>query len=164
MKGPAILLLLAACSVQTASAEVYRCQQDGKLTYTDQPCHPGAEPASLPPLNRSQADRSAPSLAKQYDADAERQSDSQAKADRDWLKTHGDDKTQDDAIRKALIENRIVKGMTPDQVRRVLNNPTSIEDQGGPKERWTYQNGRERRTIAFKNGVVSSDTLRSPRK
>ncbi|GAC1622202.1 MAG: hypothetical protein NVS9B10_05880 [Nevskia sp.] len=163
MKGLTALLLLCG-SIAGAHAAVYRCEQGGKLTYTDQPCAAGAEPARLPAVTSVPPDRAAAALAKQYDADAKRNADTLAKSDRDWLKKRGRDKAQEDALRSALVEHRVIKGMTREQVRQVLNTPQGVEDEGGPKERWIYQNGRERRTIAFKGGVVSTDTTRSARK
>lgn len=159
-----LLLTMLLLAVLPASAAVYRCEHEGKITYTDKPCASGAAPAQLPAVTSLPPDTNARALAKQYDADTARQNKSQASADTAWLKAHRQDRVQEDAIRKALIEDRVVKGMTREQVQRVLNLPTHIDDQGGPKERWLYQNGRERRTIAFKNGLVSSDSARTSRK
>ena len=58
----------------------------------------------------------------------------------------------------------MVPGMTPAQVERILNLPTQIAGQGGPQERWTYKNGREQRTVLFKDGVVASEKTKTSRK
>lgn len=159
--APALLLALLALP---ASAEVYRCEHAGKITYTDQPCAANAAPAELPRLNEIPAERGAVDLARQYDRDAAAQAKTQAGADVEWLKRHRDEAARDAAARKAVAENRVIKGMTPAEVERVLSRPDRIENQGQPNERWLYDNGRAHRSITFGNGVVSADRTRTTRR
>ncbi len=164
MNRSAITFLLLVCTALPASAEIYRCVQNGRPVFTDQACAPGAAPAKLPAIIGVPAERNAPDLAKQYDADSARQAGTQAGADAEWLKARRENASREDAIRKATIENRVIKGMTPAQVQRVLNLPSRVENQGSTTERWVYETGGERRTITFKNGAVSADATRTSRK
>jgi hypothetical protein len=156
MSGRWGLILLLACGA--AQAAVYRCTVDGRTVYSDQPCSAGAEPAQLPPLNSAAAGARA-DLAKQYDTETARENEARRKARAEALDQYADRKAQDEAIRKALMEDRVVKGMTREQVERVLNLPERVENQGGEKETWIYRvEGRKRRTIRFVNGVVVADS------
>ena len=165
MSRLAILLALSGLlAALPTRADVYRCQQDGRTTYTDHPCAAGAEPAELPSVTTVAPAAHAKRLADQYDREAARAAGEQRRAriaeDERYQKQHA----QDQAIRKALVEHRVIKGMTPADVRRVLHSPSRIENEGGVSERWIYEDGGEHRTVTFRNGVVSADTTRKPRR
>ncbi|MBX6420108.1 MAG: DUF4124 domain-containing protein [Nevskia sp.] len=158
MRG--IFIVTVALFAASARAEIYRCEQNGQLTYTDRPCAHGAAPAQLPPINTvpAQPAPDASALARQYDRDTARETAARKKARAQAAEAYAVKKAQQEAVRQALIEGRVVKGMTPDQVRTVLNEPTRIENPGSARERWIYVNGRSRRTISFRDGVVAADS------
>ncbi len=142
----------------------YQCDNTGRVMYGDA-CEPAPKakmPAHQPLSTTSAPSPEAAKLAKQYDAEAARDSAAKRKADAAWLKQHDAEKARQAAIDKGLAEHRIVKGMTPEQVRSVLNQPDRIEDQGGLKERWVYNEaGHHRHVVTFKDGVVASDSERA---
>jgi hypothetical protein len=107
----------------------------------------------------SKAERAA---AKQVDASTTAARVARDKADAAWVAAHQAEVANADRIRRAEIENRVVKGMTQDQVERILNEPTRVEHSLSV-ERWIYQNGRTRRTIGFRDGLVVSDADRTHR-
>ena len=156
MKPLAIVLAAALAYSSAVCADVYRCTVGGRLVYTDTPCNANAVPADLPPLSNMAAVPH-PDLAKQYDAEARQQAAAVHKARAADADAYARTSAREAAIRKGVIEGRVVAGMTPAQVESILNLPTQVVDQGGPHERWIYRNGRERRTVVFKNGVVNTD-------
>jgi hypothetical protein len=85
----AVVLSLLLLPRSAGAEPVYKCEEEGVITYTDRPCSPGAEPAELPdlivtpPPTRSEQD-----LAR---AQQERLARERAERDRDdaqWLKEH----------------------------------------------------------------------------
>jgi hypothetical protein len=161
----AIQIFAAVLCTAAAHAEIYRCEQDGQVTYTDRPCAAGAAPVPLAPINAISAPPApgAQDLARQYDRRTARETAARQKARAQAAEDYAAKKARQDAIRKALIEGRVIEGMTPEQVRTVLNEPTRIEGAGGANERWIYVDGRSRRTISFRNGLVAADRTRHVR-
>jgi hypothetical protein len=153
--------LLASTSVR---AEVYRCLQDGRTTYTDRPCAVGAEPVQLPPVVTVAPSDHVKSLAAQYDREASKDEAAHRRARAQAAERYEKQHALDQAIHKALVEHRVIKGMTPGDVRRVLHAPTRIENEGGVTERWIYEDGAQHRTVTFKDGLVSADSTRKPRR
>ena len=159
-----VLLSLLFCVCSVANAAVYRCAEKGAVIYTDHPCSPDTVPAELPALTTIPRAANAPDLARQYDDEARREADARAAADRDWLRQHGERETQAREIRKAGIEHRVIKGMSPAQVRQAIGAPTRVENAGGPAERWFYEDGGEHRTVRVKDGLVAAESRRQSRK
>lgn len=147
-----VLAIGCVCSVQAA---VYHCVQDGRQVYTDTPCTPDSQPASLPSLNRADPATDAGGLASQFDR---QQNQTHRQRDRDdaaWLKTYQAEKARQAAVRKGLVDGRVVVGMTPEDVKHVLGAPTDALGSAAAPRRWSYRNGRARKTVTFKNGRVS---------
>lgn len=163
MKRSTIAALAALACAGNAQAEVYRCIANGRVVYTDVACGANAAPAMLPQLSTVPAGPQA-DLVKQYDDEAKRRAADVRKAHVAEASEYAERKANAEAIRKGVVEGRVVPGMTPAQVERILNLPTQIVGQGGPQERWTYKNGREQRTVLFKDGVVASEKTRTSRK
>lgn len=160
-KNPAISIwliatLMALGCTDAARAYVYRCTVNGHMVYTDVACAPSSAPADQPELTGVQAVPHG-DFASQYDDQARRRGIDVSRARAQEAAAYEKKTANDAAIQKALIEDRVVPGMTPAQVEQVLNLPSRIEDQGGPHERWIYRNGRDRRTVTFRDGVVVGD-------
>ncbi len=70
---------------------VYKCEEGGKVTFTDQPCAPGASPAALPepvitaPLTQAEQD-----LARANEARLARERAERDREDAQWLKQHAE--------------------------------------------------------------------------
>lgn len=137
-----------------AAAELYRCEQEGQLLFTDQPCHADAEPLLVQGPNRIQPGRNA-ELLKQHDERLQRERSERDQADARWLEAHEKAKEEEERMQRALADNRVIKGMTPAQVRQVWGEPTEIEhtEKG---ERWIYKENRKRRTVSFVDERVSA--------
>ena len=160
-----VALSLAASA---ASAQVFKCVDRGGVTYTDRPCAAGAEPAPLPdlivtaPPGRTERD-----LARAYQDRLARDVAERDRRDGEWIKQHNGRRDREERVRKAIIEQRVIKGMTMDEVRRSLGEPDHVatgENYGTAKESWTYTKHGETRTVNFKNQeVISSGSKRKGR-
>jgi hypothetical protein len=140
-----------------AWAEVYRCTVDGKTIYTDKPCQPGAAPTTLPPITSIDRQPTSTPMTRQFDVDARREAASNHNANSARLDAYAAQKAHDDAVRSATIAHRVIMGMTVSEVRQSIGEPTRIDFEGTPNERWIYQNGRDCHTLSFANGMLKSD-------
>lgn len=155
----AILFVVAATTSANARADVYRCMVKGAPVYTDKPCEPGAQPHALPALG-------AVPPAERVKIPSGHDSRNAARAARDksdaaWLKQHEARKAQDARMNAAISEGRVLRDMTPDQVRRALGSPDDVERQSGSEE-WVYGTGRNRQTVFIENGRVTRISGRKP--
>jgi len=168
MKPLMVFAVLASVLSGPAGAKpVYKCEEKGNITYTDQPCTPGARPAELPglivgvPPTRSEQD-----LARAHDARMQRARAERERDDAEWLKQHANRKDREARVRKAIIEHRVIKSMTFDEVRRALGEPDEVQggdSYGTDKASWVYLGDGQRRTVNFKDGQVTSTTGRKRR-
>lgn len=150
--------LLVLCSVTgLAEAEVYRCEQNGRIVYTDRSCAGGRieRPDPHPPgrLNpaaqRAQADR-----IRRWERESASAEAMQRRADQQWLENHAREKRIADAYQR----REIVAGMTTAQIRQLLGTPDRIGKSAGAQgreERWHYPDrGDGRRIVRFREGRV----------
>ena len=150
-----ILLLLSAA----AQAEVYKCVADGKTTYADRPCDAAALPAVLPPLNTIQR-KSGDDLAKRHDERLSKDKKARDVADAEFVKQRAAQIERDQIMRKAIIDHRVIKGMTPSEVESALGAADEKLPDGG----WRYRRDGQRVSIGFKEGEVSSVSTTSENK
>lgn len=145
--------LLLACA--TCPAAVYRCEAEGRTLYTDRPCAAGARPHVLPAIGRLPAGEEA-DLAAAHDARRAQRRQERERADAAWLKAHAGRKAQAARVEAAIAERRVVKDMTPDQVRRALGSPDEVQRKDG-RERWTWsQDGRRSSVVMEECKVVGT--------
>ena len=163
--GLSAMLLPMALPGPAGAKPVYKCEEGGNVTFTDQPCSPDATAAILPglivtaPPSQSQRD-----LARSWDERKARATAERDRADADWLKQHHGRRDREQRVRKAMIEHRVVKGMTFDEVKQALGEPhgrSGGDSYGTDKETWTYADGR---TVNFKDGAVTTTSKRKGRK
>lgn len=150
MRMLAVIMLTAP--VWVAEAAVYRCMVDGKPTYTDQPCGAGARPHAMPGISTVPSVGES-DLAKDFDARRERESEAKEKDDKAWLEDHAERKETEARMNAAIAERKVLKDMSPDQVRRALGSPDEVERKGSSEE-WIYGTGKQRRTVQFEGGKV----------
>jgi hypothetical protein len=147
------------------ASAVYKCEADGKITYTDRPCASGTEQHALPEaIIIERPAKSERDLAREHDARIRRETAARDQADAEWVKNHEAKKDREKRVRSAIIQKDVIKGMSAGEVRSALGEPGRIsrsESHGSPKETWTYTANGERRTVNFKNGEVSSVSKRS---
>jgi hypothetical protein len=155
-----LCLLPALCAAQV----VHKCEEDGKITYTDRTCPATAKAGELPGLIvAAPPSASVRSLARAHD---ERLARGQAERDRDdaaWLKEHARARDREERVRKAIVEHRVIKGMTAEEVNQSLGTPDQVassESFGSDKETWTYQLDGKTRTINFKDRQVTTTSAK----
>jgi hypothetical protein len=160
-----ISVLLAA--IAAGAQPVYKCQESGTITYTDRPCSPEAEPAVLPGLVVTAPPGAAQrNLAQARDARIARETAERDRADAEWLKQHHNRRDREARVRQAIIEHRVIKSMTADEVKLALGEPDQVdrgESYGTDKETWTYLQDGARRTVNFKDGQVTTTSRKGKR-
>ena len=148
-------------------AEVYRCDQDGKLQYSDKPCVAGQAPEVVREPNSLHADPGDKALAKQYDREAAAKHKARAAAEAEASKAYAARKKSEERIREGQMKGEAVVGMTPSQVKAILGEPASVrqsQSQKGSSESWTFRNGAESQTVTFKDGKVTSVSKRTAKR
>lgn len=157
-------VLLALLPVLATAQTVYKCTEDGKITYTDRPCSPTAKAAELPmavvaarPSAREQA------LARQHDQRLAREEGERDRGDAAWLQEYARAQDREARVRKAIVEHRVIKGMTAEEVNQSLGTPDQVassESFGSDKETWTYTVDGKTRTINFKDRQVTTTSAK----
>ncbi|MDB5968134.1 MAG: hypothetical protein JWQ90_584 [Hydrocarboniphaga sp.] len=144
-----------------AGAGVFRCEQPGGPIFTDIPCNAEAQPIEVGKPQPIQAVGGS-DLAKRYDERRAREQGERAKADSQWVQQHDAARADEERLRRALVEGRVVAGMTAQQVRQVWGEPSDVQtqiDQNASRERWVYRRTRDGshgvRTVNFKDGRVA---------
>ena len=144
---------------------VYKCEEGGKVTFTDQPCSPDAAAATLPGLIVTQPPtQSQRELARSWDQRMVREAAERDRADAEWLKQHHGRKDRDLRVRKAMIGHTVIKGMTFAEVKQALGEPDHVasgDSYGTGKQTWTYADSG--RTVNFKDGAVTTTSSRKKR-
>ena len=163
------LFLALLLTSSAAQAQVYKCEVKGRTTYTDKPCNKDAVPMDFSPLTRIDSTRGEKELAKDWDQRVARDKKARDKADKQWIEQHDAASEKAERIRKGRVENKIVKGMTQEQVREVAGEPDKQLTQEGKDvqvEIWSYKpDSGPQRTVSFKNGeVINVTTSKSKKK
>jgi hypothetical protein len=151
-----------------AGPAIYKCHDGPSITYTDRPCHPDSAAAELPSLVvTAPPGRAERELARAHQERIAREAAERDRRDAEWVKQHNGRRDREERVRRAIVEGRVIKGMTMDEVRRALGEPDQVatgESYGTAKETWTYTRHGETRTVNFKNReVISSGSRRKGR-
>lgn len=148
-------------------AEVYRCERDGVVRYTDKPCEPAAKPIELRDPIVVPAGPSA-DLSGAAEQRREAQRSERDKADAAWVESYAARKEAEDAVRAGRVTATVVEGMSPADVRRIHGEPTVMSRNRGGKadrETWSYSLDDGRRLhVTFTDGHVSSVRSREEKK
>jgi len=160
-----ILATLLLATVPVHAATVYRCDSGGHPTFTDRPCDAGEQtevvasnPNVTAPPSESEKD-----LARQHDERLKRERMERDKADAEWARQHDAQKAKEDRVRSGVVEGKIVRGMTPQQVEEVLGKPGEVSHgvkNGADQDHWTYRDGDVMQTVTFTGGQVTGYTKR----
>lgn len=160
-----VSVLLAA--IAAGAQPVYKCQESGTITYTDRPCSAEAQAAALPDLvvtaPPSTVERD---LARTRDARIARETAERDRVDAEWLKQHRNRRDREARVRQAIIEHRVIRSMTTDEVKLALGEPDQVDrgdSYGTEKETWTYLEDGARRTVNFKDGQVTTTSRKGKR-
>ena len=158
---------LVATGASAGTPPVYKCEEKGAITYTDQPCTATAQPHQLPAAILVQPPGAAVlERARSHDARLDRERAERDRADAEWLKRHGEHRDREARVRQAIHEHRVIKSMTMDEVRQALGEPDHIDSgdsYGTAKETWTYLRDGGRRTVNFKDGEVTTAARKGKR-
>lgn len=155
---------LALCG--SVGAQVYRCEQDGVVRYTDKPCSNKARPVDLPDPVVIPAGPKADLLG---EAKRRREAGTRARdeADAEWVAEHEKRKAEAERLRSGRITRTVVEGMSADDVRRIHGEPAVVskrESKSGIRETWSYAlDGDRRLHVTFSEGRVSSVRMREPK-
>lgn len=160
-EGIAALLVAGfAAGASAGTAPVYKCEENGAITYTDQPCSATAAAHQLPaaivvaPPSRSELER-----ARTHDSRLARDRAERDRADGEWLTQHAQRRDREARVRKAIVEHRVIKGMTMAEVRQALGEPDDVaggDSFGSDKATWTYTDAAGTRVVNFKSGEVTT--------
>lgn len=153
-----LLTAIAIGATAPASAQVYRCEQDGVVRYADKPCERGARPVELPPAIVVPAGPQA-DLLEQADQRKRALREARDSADAEWLDEYGQRKAEEERLRSGRITRTVVEGMSADDVRRIHGEPAVVsrsQTAKGPRETWSYaiEDGK-RLHVTFTDGRVS---------
>lgn len=162
-----VAALLVASGASAGTPPVYKCEEKGAITYTDQPCSAAARPHELPLATTIQPPGAAErERAREHDARIARERAERDRADGAWLEQHRNRRDRETRVRQAILEHRVIRSMTRDEVRQALGEPDRIDSgdsYGTAKETWTYQLDGERRTVNFKDGEVTTTSRKGRR-
>lgn len=144
------------------AADIYRCQSPAGVRYADEPCGADAEKISVQD-NRIGGNfgQNLPARPEQPDTLPESESvQTQAKTETDTCRF-----INSTDLRRYLIREQVVQGMTKDHVLRAFGRPP--ETYPTPQETWVYQTKYygalyELTYVYFKDGCVEEVVYRKP--
>lgn len=147
-----LLLLLCTLSLADAHAALYRCEDQGRVTYTDRNCGAGVAPYAPQAVLTVLPAGPSRDLAREYDARIARGFDARQRSDAAFIKAHAERTTRENEVRSARVQGRVAKGMSAADVVSVLGEPDR-RSEDGQSERWTWA-GERTGTVTLRGGVV----------
>lgn len=154
----ALILTLAVPAL--AWSQVYRCNAGGDIRFSDQPCGDDSEEVMI------RDNRIGGSFGQNLPAEtAETETGEQAE-ESDTEKAEGTCRFINSTdLRRYLVREQVVKGMTREQVRKAFGRPP--ETYPTPQETWVYQtkyygNLYELTYVYFRDGCVEDVVYRKP--
>ncbi|MDN6319997.1 MAG: DUF4124 domain-containing protein [Marinobacter sp.] len=157
--GPIFLLALSA----PTQAEVFRCHDaEDNTVFSDTPCGEDAKTMQL------RDNRIGGSFNQNLPASQTADPEPNEKKEDPQSKTAGSETCRfinSTDLRRYLIKEQVVKGMTREHVRRAFGDPP--ETYGNPREVWVYQSRSygaltELTYVYFKDGCVERVAYRKP--
>lgn len=118
------LLFIALISPGIAQADIYQCTVNGQTVFSDQPC--GEDSKQI-------ENRPAPAIGGRFDTGANAEFYQPEKRERTVDPCPFINSTD---LRRYIIQNKIVRGMKPEDVRRSWGSPSSIHT--GRRTQWAY--------------------------
>jgi hypothetical protein len=158
LRAIALMFTLHALAAPT-QAQVFRCEKDGNTVFSDQPCGEDAESIELRDnriggsFNQNLPAQEAPDPGEQAE---ESEPEEEAGTCRFINSTD---------LRRYLVREQVVRGMTREHVRRAFGNPP--ETYTSPREVWIYQTRYygalyELTYVYFRDGCVERVEYRKP--
>lgn len=142
LKEVTLLTLISAFATPSA-AEIYQCSQGGQTLFSDSPCGSDAKEIQVDPITvGGQLDTGTD--VEFYDAPERKR----ASQNNDCPFINSTD------LRRLTIQNKIVRGMKPADVRKSWGSPSSIRT--GSRTQWAYHYpDYSANYVYFENGCVS---------
>ncbi|PVY79155.1 hypothetical protein C8D92_101362 [Tamilnaduibacter salinus] len=147
MKGIRLLAVAALLPLTfSAQAQIYKCVKNDKTQFSDEPCGDNAEKVE------AEAALTGGTLSNEntegidfYERERKASQSQQAPCPH----------IQSTRLKRLIIQNKVVSGMKPDDVRRAWRHPDSIHS-GGASTQWAYHwaDGSDN-YVYFENGCVS---------
>lgn len=158
VRATALIFALSVLAVP-AQAQVFRCEKDGNTVFSDQPCGEDAESVELRD-NRIGGSFNQ-NLPVQEPLDTEEQEE-KSEPEEEAGTCRFINSTD---LRRYLVREQVVKGMTREHVRRAFGNPP--ETYTSPQEVWIYQTRYygalyELTYVYFRDGCVERVEYRKP--
>ncbi len=158
LQAIALFFTLSALAVPS-QAQVFRCEQDGNTVFSDQPCGDDAESVELRD-NRigGSFDQNLPAQEAPDPGEQAEESEPEEEAGTCRFINSTD-------LRRYLVREQVVRGMTREHVRRAFGNPP--ETYTSPQEVWIYQTRYygalyELTYVYFRDGCVERVEYREP--
>ena len=158
LQAIALFFTLSALAVPS-QAQVFRCEQDGNTVFSDQPCGDDAESVELRD-NRigGSFDQNLPAQEAPDPGEQAEESEPEEEAGTCRFINSTD-------LRRYLVREQVVRGMTREHVRRAFGNPP--ETYTSPQEVWIYQTRYygalyELTYVYFRDGCVERVEYRKP--
>lgn len=150
-----LLLILPAVS----AADIYRCESAEGVRFADEPCGNEAEKINV------QDNRIGGSFGQNLPAQPEPEPDTESDQEATNEETETCRFINSTDLRRYLIREQVVKGMTKDHVLRAFGRPP--ETYPTPQETWVYQTKYygalyELTYVYFKDGCVEDVVYRKP--
>ena len=150
-----------------AMAQVYRCPQGNTTVFSDKPCDDKAEPYQAQRPVVVVPHEKVPDLTHQYDERLAREKKTRNEENAAWNRDYKARKTEEERLGEARAQRKVVQGMKPEEVRRLMGEPTETsrdEDRKNTHETWTYLVDHNKTQIYFKDGVVTRTYHKKSRK
>jgi len=153
-----LILLLAAPGI--AWSQVYRCDAGGDIRFSDQPCGEDSEEVRIRDNQIGGSfGQNLPAAPEQAETDEDPETDEDRGEEGTCRFINSTD------LRRYLVREQVVKGMTKEHVRKAFGRPP--ETYPTPQETWVYQtkyygNLYELTYVYFRDGCVEDVVYRKP--
>lgn len=158
LRGIALMITLSVLALP-AQAQVFRCEKDGNTVFSDQLC--GADAESIELRDNRIGGSFDQNLPAQDALDPEEQAE-ESEPEEEAGTCRFINSTD---LRRYLVREQVVRGMTREHVRRAFGNPP--ETYTSPQEVWIYQTRYygalyELTYVYFRDGCVERVEYRKP--
>ena len=157
------LTLAFITATGAAEAAAYKCTApDGSLTFSDKPCPEEEtervelrEEGRVPDRDAAEALAGQQRMAEEFERRRERSIQSNLNRRSGAVSSKQSEDAERERIRSAKIHDRIVEGMSADDVEQVMGSPTRI-NRSSSGDQWVYDHGGPTTYVYVRGGKVTS--------
>lgn len=159
LKALAVIAGLLVCWPDVSSAEIYRCDSGDGVRFADEPCGPGAEKITV------QDNRIGGNFGQNLPVEPDPEPSPEPEKQEDQADSGTCRYINSTALRRYIIREQVVKGMTQEHVIDAFGKPPEIYP--APQETWVYQTTYygaiyELTYVYFRDGCVEKVVYRKP--